>query len=446
MVWQVSGRPVLAHLRELLDDSQAAVRVAVLDAFGESGDPSAIEVAAGMLERDSSPVVRATAIQVIGRAGLEQREAALAQALTDPDPDVRATAVEVLPTGMGARAGRLLLDALSDQDERVWRAAIRHLTSLPERDRGVAWMAILQCPESRREELVATLERSSAESLALLAMDHMSSPDAAERALALTLAGRAGRPESVRGIAGALQDPTPQVRRVAAQALTSVRSSDAIPALGRALSDPDLEVRISAVQALSMIDDDDVLDPLITALKDPEARVREVAGEALVRWRSPAAARRLAMALSSPSLRRPVGEVLKRMGPAAVDPLVNILLDEDGDLSATVGQLLQDLVGPGPFLERLSSMNADERLRAVEVLGALGGDQAVDGMIRALSDPVEKVRIRAVTLLGDTGSARAFDAAKQTFLSDPVLEVVAAAEEALRRLQPGDDGPGGMPA
>src|SRR6266571_3093322 len=165
-------------------------------------------------------------------------------------------------------------------------------TSLPERDRGVAWMAILRCPESRREELVATLERTSAEALALLAMDHMSSPDAAERALALTLAGRAGRPETVRGIAGALQDPTPQVRRVAARALTSLRSSDAIPALGRALSDPDLEVRIAAVQALSMIDDDDVLDPLIAALKDPEVRVREVAGEALVRWRSPAVARR----------------------------------------------------------------------------------------------------------------------------------------------------------
>ena len=112
-----------------------------------------------------------------------------------------------------------------------------------------------------------------------------------------------------------------------------------------------------------------------------------------------------------------------------------------------MGQLLQDLVGPDPFLDRLSSMDPDERMRAVEVLGALGGDQALEGMIRALSDPVEKVRIRAVTLLGDTGSPRAFEAVKQTFLSDPVLEVVAAAEEALRRLQPPEDGgPGNFPA
>ena len=443
VLWQVSGRPVLPHLRELLTDSQAMVRVAVLDAFGESGDPSAMEVAWSVLERDSSPHVRATAIQVIGRAGLDQREAALAQALTDPDPDVRATAVEVLPAGTGRRAGQLLLEALSDQDERVWRAAIRHLASLPERDRAVAWMAIVRCPESRRQELVATLERTSSEALSLLATDHLSSPDPSERALAITLAGRAGRPESVRGIAAALQDPTPQVRRVAARALATARSSDAIPALARALSDPDLEVRMASVQALSMIDDDDVLDPLITALKDPEVRVREVAGEALARWRSPAVARRLAMALAMPSLRRPAGDVLARMGTAAVDPLVDILLDEeeDGDLSATVGQILRDLVGADLFLERLSNMDADERLRAVEVLGAIGDEPGLDGLIRALSDPVENIRIRAVTLLGDSGSPRALEPLKRTFLSDPVLEVVAAAEEALRRLQPGGDAP-----
>ncbi len=128
------------------------------------------------------------------------------------------------------------------------------------------------------------------------------------------------------------------------------------------------------------------------------------------------------------------------MGTAAVDPLVDILLDdEDRDLSATVGQILQDLVGPDLFLDRLSSMDADERLRAVEVLGAIGGERGLDGMIRALSDPVETVRIRAVTLLGEAASPRAFEAVKRTFLSDPVLEVVTAAEEALRRLQPGGE-------
>jgi len=438
MLWHVAGRSLLPALHPLLEDSSAAVRVAALEVFGESGDTQTIEVAQRVLERDSSPVVRATAISVIGRAGLDQRVTSLAQAMSDPDPDVRATAVEVLPAGMGRQAADLLLEALTDQDERVWQAAIRHLASVPDRDRSIVWTAIERCPATRREHLVSTLERSSAERLALLALDHLSSPDAAERTLAIALAGRAGTPECLRGIITALQDPAPTVRRTAASALLTLRNAESIPGLARALSDPDVEVRVEAVRALSVIDDDNVLDPLITALKDPEMRVRDVAGEALVRWRSPAVARRLAVALTNPSLRRPAGEVLARMGTSAVDPLVDILMEDDPELAGTVGQLLESLVGPELFLTRLGSMDPHERLRAVEALGAIRGNRGVDGLIRALTDPVESIRIRAVTLLGEIGDDRAFEAVKRTFLGDPVLEVVSASEEALRRLQTGD--------
>ena len=45
LLWQVAGRKVLPTLRKLLDDTSGPVRVAVLDVFGESGDPRAIEVA-----------------------------------------------------------------------------------------------------------------------------------------------------------------------------------------------------------------------------------------------------------------------------------------------------------------------------------------------------------------------------------------------------------------
>lgn len=440
VLWPVAGRNLLPQVRHLLEDSSAAVRVAALEVFGESGDPSTIEVAQSVLERDSSPVVRATAIQVIGRAGTEQRVASLEKALSDPDPDVRATAVEVLPAGMSRQAAQLLLDALGDEDERVWQAAIRHLSSVPDRDRSIVWTAIERCPASRREALLGTLERTSAERLALLALDHLSSPDATDRTLAIALAGRAATPECVRGIVAALQDPAPQVRRTAASALSSLRSSESITGLARALSDPDLEVRVEAVRALSLIDDDNVLDALISALKDPEVRVRDVAGEALVRWRSPAVARRLAIALQSPSLRRPASEALSRMGTSAVDPLVDILMGDEPELAETVGQLLENLVGPEVFVDRLGSMDASDRLRAVEALGAIGGDRGVDGLIRALSDPVEGIRMRAVALLGDLGHERAFEAVKRSFLGDPVPEVVQAAELALRRLQAGVDG------
>src|SRR5207302_9878332 len=131
-ILHVSWHKAMPTLRKLLGYTSGPVRFAELDIFGESGDPSAIEVANGVLESDSSPVVRATAIRVIGRAGLDQRTTSLSQALDDPDPDVRATAVELLPHGMAGQAGELLLKALTDDDDRVWQPALRHLVSLPE--------------------------------------------------------------------------------------------------------------------------------------------------------------------------------------------------------------------------------------------------------------------------------------------------------------------------
>jgi HEAT repeat protein len=435
LLWQVSGRKVLPALRRLLEDSSGPVRVAVLDVFGESGDPSAIEVAHSVLEIDSSPVVRATAIRVIGRAGLDQRTSSLSQALDDPDPDVRATAVELLPHGMAGQAGELLLKALSDEDDRVWQPAMRHLASLPERDLPILWRAITEIQPDRRDALISLLERTSRERLGLVALDHFSDADEANRMLAISLAARSGTTEAMRGIIGTLVDPLPAVRRAGAAALADLRDHEAIPALTQALTDPDAEVREEAILALSALDDERVLEPLIDGLKDPEERVRQVAGDALIRWNSPAVARRLVESLTSPALRRPASELLARMGTSAVDPLVDLLREGHPELAATVGVTLERLVGRDVFLQRLGSMDPADRLGAVEALGALGGPEAVEGLTRALSDPNENIRITALRALGDMGDRSAIDAVQRSAQGDPLPEVAAAAEEALRKLQ-----------
>jgi HEAT repeat protein len=213
------------------------------------------------------------------------------------------------------------------------------------------------------------------------------------------------------------------------------------------LSDPQPEVRVEAVRALGLIDDDGVLAALIASLKDPEARVRDMAGEALMRWRSPGVARRLADALSSPDLRRPAGDLLERMGQAAVAPLVHVVIRGDAPTSAVAASLIDRITGPHSFVAGLSAMDPEHRLRSVEVLGAIGGPTSSEALLTALSDPDQRVRIRSVALLGRLGDPRAIEPLKQTFLSDPVVEVAAAAEAALRELGSGPpQGPEGSSA
>ncbi len=145
-------------------------------------------------------------------------------------------------------------------------------------------------------------------------------------------------------------------------------------------------------------------------------------------------ARRLASALSSPDLRVPAGELLEQLGASAVDSLVEIVMTGDPDTVRAAAGVLEQVAGPQPFVARLSSLDPEDRLRAVEVLGAIGSSVAADGLRAALADPDERVRARTATLLGTLRDRRGVDALKRTFLNDPVAEVSAAAEAALRRL------------
>ena len=70
----------------------------------------------------------------------------------------------------------------------------------------------------------------------------------------------------------------------------------------------------------------------------------------------------------------------------------------------------------------------------VEALGAMGGPRAVESLVGTLSDPDSAIRVRSIQLLGRLGDERAGSAIEHSARTDPVQEVVTAAEEALERL------------
>jgi HEAT repeat protein len=328
----------------------------------------------------------------------------------------------------------LLAPAFADKDERVWRATLSHLAAVPERDLPAVWRVVRQAPPDKREELVRAIEAIDTERLMRLAATNARGSSPEDRALAVELAARAGSVEAARLVMIALEDPDPGVRRTAASAMTTLRAPAAVPALSRSLTDPQAEVRIEAIRALGLIDDDTVPSVLIGALRDPEVRVREMAADSLSRWHSPAVAQRLAAALTSPDLRRAAGEVLARMGPMAVEALAEVATGENPEAATAAGVLLERIAGAGPFVDRMSSIEPEERLRAVRVLGALGGAAASEALIPALSDPDVRVRSQAATALGVLGFLPALKQLRRMFLTDPVAEAAAAAEGALRRL------------
>src|SRR5207249_7414574 len=68
LAWQVGGRALVTALGGLLQDSAAVVRIAVLEALATADDPSAVDIAHHLLQRDSSAAVRVAAVRVLEAA------------------------------------------------------------------------------------------------------------------------------------------------------------------------------------------------------------------------------------------------------------------------------------------------------------------------------------------------------------------------------------------
>jgi HEAT repeat protein len=434
VAWEIGGAPVLPHVQAYLDDPAATSRMAVLEVMGEGTYAGAADVAKRVLETDLSAAVRAAAVRMVGRRGGQTSPGTIARAFQDPDPNVRVTAVEWLPGGTAAETTNILLEALSDGDERVRRAAVGRLVSRSEGDRTLVWHTLRSAGAKERGELTAAVEGMNPGTLTELAFESLHSLDEDERVLAVDVLGWGTTQACVEAAIHALQDPSAAVRRTAAGSLARLRDPSAAGALGKALGDPDPEVRLGAVRALGVIDDESVLGFLVSALNDPDVRVRQVTSEVLTEWSSPAVAKRLAGVLAVPSLRESAAELLLKMGPSAVELLIDVLRQGHLEVTSTVGSLLQRIVGLDEFVAQTGNADPDRRMRAMEAIGAIGGPPAVDALLARLSDPDERVRIRSAQLLGRLRDGRAREPLSMVATSDPVPEAAAAAREALAAL------------
>jgi HEAT repeat protein len=160
--------------------------------------------------------------------------------------------------------------------------------------------------------------------------------------------------------------------------------------------------------------------------------VRDVTSQVLTEWSSPAVARRLAGVLAVPRLREAATDLLTRIGPPAVELLIDVLLQHNPAVVPTVGDLLQRIARPEDFVTRLDAVEPERRLRGIEALGAIGGVIATEALLRAVSDPDDRIRARSAQLLAEVDDPRAPDALVG-LLRDPIPGVVAAAQEGLTR-------------
>ncbi len=349
------------QLMRELEDVSPVIRAGAVKSLAKLGDDEAYTLVSRSLQ-DPSAVVRIAAVQAMGDFKERDTSAAIVRASLDRDAEVREVAVGMLRKLAGDRARDALVKMLlrGEPDPKVRQAAYAALE-----EKGLSGQR---------------LAGEMAESQMTRARERLAKGNPAERLQIVQMAGRLVHPEGIDLVIEGLADSDQDVVIAALGVLDGRGGQPALQRLQLLLSDQVKEIRLAAARALAGY------GPagqklLEVALRDREPGVRQAALDAF--------------GASAPA---PAPEALcERL----TDPDAAVALRAAGlmrgrehgcSLAALDAQLAgQDAAGVG---------------RAVAVLGALGGQPAIDRLEAKLKAAPKAERLPILAALARAGQRR----------------------------------------
>lgn len=208
-------------------------------------------------------------------------------------------------------------------------------------------------------------------------IQHLEDPDRDVREWVVLSLIKIGQP-SVDPLIQSLVQGSNLVRWQAAVALGRINDRQATEPLIRALRDSSDDTRYWAAIALGDLNDSKAREPLIKTLADSNASVREAAG-----W-----------------------SLFKIVGSDSFDLLIGLLQDNNSSMrmgSASVLSRTNDHRAVQPLISALDDREGDVRAAAAASLGRLGNASAIDPLVRMLGDDSSNARDAAVKSLTQIG-------------------------------------------
>lgn len=417
-----AGRPIIDDLKGALLDERYRVRLGAAEVLGRIGWVPETE---GETVRYLIAKEQWASVAEIGPGAVEP----LIRALDDPDSAIQMGAARAL--GMiGAPAVAELVDALRDEQDGEQRKAVEALKMVGE----PAVVPLIDALQDRDWHIRLGAARAlvviGEPAVEPLARALRSGPPAIQMGVAAAL-GKIGSPAAIGPLVDTLLYEDWRVGRVVVRAL-GMMGEAAIEPLLCVLKEGNDAARKGAVAALVLIG-----EPagrlLPSALADGHFRVRAGAADALDRlgW-SPEPGEKTALYL----IAKERWSDLIRMGPLAVEPLVQVLQDRDDSIRRRATKILGELRDPRAVLPLMGLLHDDYysiRREAATALVTIGAP-AMDPIISALGDPDGDIRKRAADVLAEIGDARAIEALEGIF-NDEDWYVQRAAEDAVKRIQ-----------
>ncbi len=336
----------------------------------------------------------------------------IATRLAAPEPEARRVAAQEIAKLRGKDAATLLLRALADDDWRVRKEAARVAASVE--PRAIVMEALVAALHDKldiglRNAAVEALVGVGQDVLALV-VGELGKLDADGRKLAIEVLAGVPDPRGARALEGCLEDPDPNVRAAAAEALGRAGASGdearelATAALVSALGDAEVGVVLGALEALAALEVRVPWASLERLARDPLLRRHALAAAA--RSREPAALAAMVAALGDPSATTAKDAALL---------LGDVLFEVDDD--DVFARLRHAVPATEEALGRVRgwARGEDTRLRgaALAVLGLARSEVDVALLVDALADDAVAERAElGLTLFGQGAIAPAIAASR----------------------------------
>jgi HEAT repeat protein/beta-lactamase regulating signal transducer with metallopeptidase domain len=309
------GDTAVPALLSVVNDENAAVRLAAVQALGQLSDPRAID--------------------------------ALVQAVrNDADARVREAAAEALGEIDSPRAVPGLIAALASEKVAAVRAKVAWALGEIDDPRAVeALGAAVRDPEVQvRREVVWALGELEAPAAVPMLIPALRDSDVETRKRAAEALGQLESADAIDALSAATKDGNAEVRQEAVEALGEIGDRRALPALNAAVGDAEVEVRRQAVSAVGNLEDLESVPPaLLTALRDQDREVRKAAAEALGQLEDEAAVPALIPLTrdANGEVKRAAVEALASIGGAqAIEVMAALLKDDDPEIRKLAAQAL----------------------------------------------------------------------------------------------------------
>lgn len=403
------GVPALGQLKKALAHRDRELRKRALGIIIGIGSPRSVSDIIGSLSSDDQDI-RWRAAEALGGLGNSKAIGPLIECLRDSDRDMRKIASSSLAE-IGRPAIPALIATLADRSSFVRDGARSALADIGGDAVPELIKAMKKANPAELERILHILEDMADRSVDVL-VKKLRDQDPFIRTEIIRILGKTGNEDIIDPLTKAMGDPDRDVRLAAATALGNFGKTVIGPVLKFAEKNQDHSLyEVSLVLNRVCTGNS---NEIIGALQSTFPEVRRIAARALGTAKSTSAVQHLIERLADENklVRESSVWALGEIGdPRALKPLIHELCDNSQEeqppgVMWAIAKINDNSAGP-PLVTALGDSAHFVRVRAATVLGMLRESRAVENLIALMSDPAPEVRCAAATALGSIGDVRA---------------------------------------